>query len=212
MNIRRRIISFLLATFVVFGSAGSAFAEEITGDNSGGAAVTTTPSTTSETISDDATAALSTDTPTNNATGTDNTANGDATTPSATPEVADTPTIDAPTTVTPAPAQAPAASANNPTAPESEAPQAPQRADATEDSTLKVDFSIINLEPDNTVNDNSEFWVEKSVNATVNLKVSGSGADAIIHNPWLKITVPKKNYQRSEVCRLPKRISKHKNH
>lgn len=192
MNIRRRIISFLLATFVVFGSAGSAFAEEITGDNSGSAAVTTTPSTTSETISDDATAALSTDTPTNNATGTDNTANGDATTPSATPEVADTPTIDAPTTVTPAPAQAPAASANNPTAPESEAPQAHQRADATEDSTLKVDFSIINLEPDNTVNDNSEFWVEKSVNATVNLKVSGSGADAIIHNPWLKITVPKK--------------------
>ncbi|MBS6073178.1 MAG: Cna B-type domain-containing protein, partial [Actinomyces urogenitalis] len=60
-----------------------------------------------------------------------------------------------------------------------------------DDSTLKVDFRIINLEPDNTINDNSEFWVEKTVNATVDLKVSGSGADAIIRNPWLMITVPK---------------------
>ena len=59
------------------------------------------------------------------------------------------------------------------------------------DGTLKTQLRIINLNGDGTIDDNSEFWVNKDIPAAADLTVSGTGVN--IQNPKLKITVQKTN-------------------
>ncbi|RRC94067.1 Cna B-type domain-containing protein [Erysipelotrichaceae bacterium OH741_COT-311] len=60
-----------------------------------------------------------------------------------------------------------------------------------EENKLKITLEVINLEADNTTNQNSEFWVETPINAAVNVEVSGTGPT--MKEPWIILTVPKLN-------------------
>ena len=59
------------------------------------------------------------------------------------------------------------------------------------DGTLKTQLRIINLNGDGTIDENSEFWVNKDIPAAADLSVSGTGVN--IQNSKLKITVQKTN-------------------
>ena len=59
------------------------------------------------------------------------------------------------------------------------------------DGTLKTQLRIINLNGDGTIDDNSEFWVNKDIPAAADLTVSGTGVN--LQNSKLKITVQKTN-------------------
>ena len=59
------------------------------------------------------------------------------------------------------------------------------------DGTLKTQLRIINLNGDGTIDENTEFWVNKDIPAAADLTVSGTGVN--IQNPKLKITVQKTN-------------------
>ena len=59
------------------------------------------------------------------------------------------------------------------------------------DGTLRTQLRIINLNGDGTIDENSEFWVNKDIPAAADLTVSGTGVN--IQNPKLKITVQKTN-------------------
>ncbi|WP_018142773.1 Cna B-type domain-containing protein [Alloscardovia criceti] len=206
MGIGKRIISMLVTIFVVFGTAGSAYAADL----SSGSTVAVSQSS----ESGEAPPPESSDSTRDSSEDTSKVTQGKSTDDIAGESTSDTSMSETPTPQTPATETAtevpvPSMQSNNQTAEEpastpSEETQTPDKApaqaspaapqsnsDATEDSTLKVDFRIFNLESDNSINDKSEFWVENTVNATASLQVSGSGADAIIRNPWLKITVPK---------------------
>ena len=59
------------------------------------------------------------------------------------------------------------------------------------DGTLKTQLRIINLNGDGTIDENSEFWVNKDIPSAADLSVSGTGVN--IQNSKLKITVQKTN-------------------
>ena len=59
------------------------------------------------------------------------------------------------------------------------------------DGTLRTQLRIINLNGDGTIDENSEFWVNKDIPAAADLTVSGTGVN--IQNSKLKITVQKTN-------------------
>ncbi|MDY5435976.1 hypothetical protein [Peptostreptococcus porci] len=56
-------------------------------------------------------------------------------------------------------------------------------------TTLKVDMRVINLEGDGTINEETDFWVDKTINSAADISVSGTGSK--ITNPWIVVTVPK---------------------
>ncbi len=56
------------------------------------------------------------------------------------------------------------------------------------DETLRVDLSIINFDG-STITHDTDFWVNKTIPAAANVKISGSGVS--IKNPWIVLTVPK---------------------
>ena len=55
------------------------------------------------------------------------------------------------------------------------------------DGTLKTELKIININGDNTIDENTEFWVNKPVPAAVDLSISGTGVN--LKNTKLKVSV-----------------------
>ena len=57
------------------------------------------------------------------------------------------------------------------------------------DGTLKTELKIININGDNTIDENTEFWVNKPIPAAVDLSISGTGVN--LKNTKLKVSVQK---------------------
>ena len=54
---------------------------------------------------------------------------------------------------------------------------------------IRGDVRVINVEPDENVNDKSEFFPEEIVNAAGDVAISGAGTKIV--NGWIVITIPK---------------------
>ncbi|KRN89569.1 hypothetical protein IV53_GL001247 [Ligilactobacillus ceti DSM 22408] len=56
-------------------------------------------------------------------------------------------------------------------------------------TTLRTTLQIVNLDDNDQINHDTEFWVGHKVPAAADCEISGSGAS--IKQPWLRLTVPK---------------------
>ncbi|QPK94282.1 hypothetical protein HCQ94_00770 [Actinomyces sp. zg-332] len=59
------------------------------------------------------------------------------------------------------------------------------------DSGLRGDLQVINLEPNDTINHETDYWPDRTINAAGDVSISGAGSKLV--NPWIVITVPKSN-------------------